>query len=170
MMSQRPAIKSNNSLGGRMSESAPSKEQTGANMLQRMAMRKQKIEQSILKDQGRRSKGSILTPSSKERMHRSFQNPDEQSIYLSDANLSAAKTALQEELGGKEGHKIIREGAEFKAVSEEASTYQREQTDPTGNNIQGLRNELARRSADKRRAIESPGKAVVKRQFIRKIM
>jgi hypothetical protein len=74
MMSQRPAIKSNHSLVGRMSESAPSKEQTGANMLQRMAMRKQKIEQSIIKDQGRRSKGSILTPSSKERMQRSFHN------------------------------------------------------------------------------------------------
>ena len=37
-------MKSNHSLGGRMSESAPSKEQTGANMLQRMAMRKQKID------------------------------------------------------------------------------------------------------------------------------
>ena len=55
-------------------------------------------------------------------------------------------------------------------MSEEASTYQREQTDPTGNNIQGLRNELVRQSAEKRRAVESQGKAVVKRQFIRKII
>lgn len=55
-------------------------------------------------------------------------------------------------------------------MSEEASTYQREQTDPAGNNIQGLRNELVRQSAEKRRAVESPGKAVVKRQFIRKII
>ena len=84
-------MKSNHSLGGRMSESAPSKEQTGANMLQRMAMRKQKIEQSIIKDQGRRSKG---TPSSNERMQRSFHNQEEHNNSLSGANLSAAKAAL----------------------------------------------------------------------------
>lgn len=169
MMSQRPAIKSNHSLGGRMSESAPSKEQTGANMLQRMAMRKQKIEQGIIKDQSRRSKGSILTPSSKERMQRSFHNQEEHNNTnsLSGGNLSAAKTALREELGS---NKKTREGPGFKAVSEEASTYQREQTEPAGNNIEGLRNELVRQSAEKRRAIESNGKAVVKRQFIRKII
>ena len=79
-----------------MSESAPTKEQTGANMLQRMAMRKQKIEQSIIKSQGHRSKGtSNLTPSSKERMLRSFHNQEESnSNSMSGANLSAAKTAL----------------------------------------------------------------------------
>ena len=60
----------------------------------------------------------------------------------------------------------------FLAVSEEASTIQRQVTNEAATNIENLRSELMRQSAEKQKkaANETPGKAVVKRQMIRRVM
>jgi len=109
-------------IGGRASESASSKEHSSVSVLQRMAVRKQKIEQSLMKTSspyGQEKRG-LVSPPSKERVKGSSNTGTNFYNKGGSSNHSLSGSKIQSRLDD-----LAMQTGDFLAVSEEASTVKR---------------------------------------------